>query len=270
MKRHGGGGSCWDILVQWGQTSSITVLSARSCHCSSQLSPVRIHGLLQVSAHPIKDFDHRNTPIGLSLAMYVGHCPFALGQLPATNLLPIRPFRSQQSRRRRVLNSCNPSISIWRNKGNIRAQSVKASQVTTQTVVRFSKKDEESVRRSLLPLISGELTSVSTAKHQNRLVWLFPLNVAACTAAEYSQDPVAQYFSPSKSEFESTLKAGLQVQLSEAQAADLLFQAADFAAAAWCYKVPEELVGLQQQQHAYPAHKTAIPEAPLAMCICSH
>ena len=76
------------------------------------------------------------------------------------------------------------------------------------------------------------------------VVWLFQ-NVAACTAVEYSQDPVAQYLSPSKSEFESTLENGLQVQLSEAQAADLLFQAADFAAAAWCYKVPEELVGLQ-------------------------
>ena len=70
---------------------------------------------------------------------------------------------------------------------------------------------------------------------------------------EYSQDPVAQYLSPSKSEFESTLEVGLQAQLSEAETANLLFQAAEFAAAAWCYKVPEELVGSHKQQHAYAA-----------------
>lgn len=75
--------------------------------------------------------------------------------------------------------------------------------------------------------------------------------LAACVAVDYSQEPVAQYLSPNKSEFETTLHLGLQVQLSEANAADLLFQAADFSAAAWCYKVPEELVGLHEQQQAH-------------------
>ena len=87
---------------------------------------------------------------------------------------------------------------------------------------------------------------------------------------EYSQDPVAQYLSPSKSKFESTLQVGLQAQLSEAETADLLFQAADFAAAAWCYKVPEELVGLHKLQHAHAAKETPYQQlVPLATCICS-
>ena len=88
---------------------------------------------------------------------------------------------------------------------------------------------------------------------------------------DYSQDSVAQYLSPSKREFESTLKAGLQAQLSEAHAADLLFQVADFAAAAWCYKVPEELVGLHDEQHAYAAHMTVtqLLHVTLVTYICS-
>ena len=78
------------------------------------------------------------------------------------------------------------------------------------------------------------------------VVRLLPSSVAACTAVKYSQDPAAQYLFPSKSKLKSLLKEGLQVQPSEAQAADLLFQAADFAAAAWCCKAPEELAGLRQ------------------------
>lgn len=55
-------------------------------------------------------------------------------------------------------------------------------------------------------------------------------------------DPINQYLSPSDKINSDDLKKHIQDQLDGANAADLLFQIADFAAAAWCYKIPEELV----------------------------
>lgn len=90
-------------------------------------------------------------------------------------------------------------------------QPVCVTQVT-QAVTRFSKADSDSVRRSLQTLTEANLT-----------------------------DPITQYLSPNDKINSDDLKKHIQDQLEGANAADLLFQIEDFAAAAWCYKIPEEL-----------------------------
>ncbi|KAL0028006.1 hypothetical protein WJX79_010402 [Trebouxia sp. C0005] len=91
-------------------------------------------------------------------------------------------------------------------------QSTNTSQVATKTVTRFSRSDAESVHKSLETLTQAIL-----------------------------KDPVTQYLSPGDEVSSDDLKHHIKQQLDEAKAANLLFHVDNFAAAAWCYKVPEEL-----------------------------
>ncbi|DBA86755.1 TPA: hypothetical protein ACH3X1_016644 [Trebouxia sp. C0004] len=89
---------------------------------------------------------------------------------------------------------------------------IQSTSAGTQTVTRFSRSDAESVHKSLETLTQAIL-----------------------------KDPVTRYLSPGDEVSSDDLKQHIQQQLDQAHAADLLFHVDDFAAAAWCYKVPEEL-----------------------------
>ncbi|KAL0020157.1 hypothetical protein WJX77_010289 [Trebouxia sp. C0004] len=102
---------------------------------------------------------------------------------------------------------------------------IQSTSAGTQTVTRFSRSDAESVHKSLETLTQAIL-----------------------------KDPVTRYLSPGDEVSSDDLKQHIQQQLDQAHAADLLFHVDDFAAAAWCYKVPEELVRRKQQQHVANLH----------------
>ena len=103
--------------------------------------------------------------------MSTGQCPLTLHKFPAVvavRSLPPRASHPRQKHNRNtqkphVLNLFSPTISIRRRSSLVLAQTAAASQVTTEKVTRFSKQDEDSVRKSLLPLVSGEFMIATAA-----------------------------------------------------------------------------------------------------------
>ena len=88
----------------------------------------------------------------------------AVRSLPPRACHPRHQYK-KNANKLHVLNLFSPTISIRCRRIPVHASTVEESQVTTETVTKFSKQDEESVRKSLLPLVSGKLMSTIAATY---------------------------------------------------------------------------------------------------------